>query len=81
MGAGLTKEDKELLASSGFTNKELKALKKDFLNRASNKKNPELNKEQFKNLFRDHVGKDGAKVRVSSPGVFSDFHERLVVTV
>jgi len=62
MGAGMTKEDKALVSSYGFTNKELKSLKKDFLNRASNKKNPELNKEQFKNLFKDHVGGDGARL-------------------
>jgi Ca2+-binding EF-hand superfamily protein len=62
MGGGLSKSDKEIVARYGYTNKELKALHKDFINRATNKKNPELNKEQFKNLFRDHVRGDGAQL-------------------
>lgn len=62
MGAGLTKDDKELVTQYGYTNKELKVLKKDFLSRATDKKNPELNKEQFKNLFRDHVGRNAAQL-------------------
>ncbi len=62
MGGTVSAENKDLINQYGYTKRELKQLQKDFISRASDKKNPELTKEQFKNLFKSHVGSEGLKV-------------------
>jgi Ca2+-binding EF-hand superfamily protein len=62
MGTKLSKEEEAFISDHGFTKRELKRLKKDFLDRAADKTNPELHKAEFKELFEEKVGRQGSQI-------------------